>query len=88
MLYYAVFFMYKLITKNGRGGASSLQFLLALAVITSHLVGNYLSLLSGWVIDVEQHTWVEGVISVIDFFYQITVLYFCWRYSTRPRPQS
>jgi hypothetical protein len=62
MLYYAVFHIYKLVIKGSKGGASAVQFLLALAVITLHLIGNYLSLLSGWVIDVKDHTWVEGVI--------------------------
>ena len=83
MLYYAIFNMHKLITKGGRRGASGIQFLLALAVITLHLVGNYLSLLSGWVI---KGPWVEGVNTIIDFLYQATILYFCWRYSTRSRP--
>jgi hypothetical protein len=57
---------------------------LALAVISMHLFANVLSLLTGWVIT---DNWVEGVISIIDFFYSFCVLYFLWRYSTRPRLQ-
>jgi len=49
-----------------------------------HLFANVLSMLTGWVIN---DAWVEGVISTIDFFYSFCVLYFCWRYSTRPRPE-
>ena len=50
LLYYAIYQMYKLITKDGGKGASRKQFLLALAVITLHMVGNYFAILTGWVI--------------------------------------
>jgi hypothetical protein len=31
---------------------------------------------------------LEGVEPSIEFIYQVCILYFCWRYSTRPRLQS
>ena len=58
--------------------------MLALSIITLHLFSGIISALYGWVI---HNDWVEGVISIIEFIYQVCVLYFCWRYSARPRLQ-
>ena len=34
---------------------------------------------------IEGLEWTEGGISIIEFIFQVCILYFCWRYSTRPR---
>ena len=34
---------------------------------------------------IEGLEWTEGVISIMEIIFQLCVLYFCWRYSTRPR---
>jgi len=57
---------------------------LALFIITLHLFSGIISVLYGLAI---QKDWVEGVISIIEFIYQVCVLYCCWRYSARPRLQ-
>ncbi len=74
--------MYSIIKKRSSSGVSSFSFVLALSIITLHLFSGTISALYGWVIT---YHWVEGVISIIEFIYQVCILYFCWRYSSRPR---
>ena len=74
--------MYSIIKKRSSSGVSSFSFVLALTVITLHLASGIISAGNKWTWDA---TWEEGVDSIIEFIFQVCILYFCWRYSTRPR---
>ena len=73
-----------MIKKRSSSGVSSFSFVLALTIITLHLASGIISV--GYK-RIWFNPWLQGVDPYTEFIYQVCILYFCWRYSTRPRSQ-
>ncbi len=53
--------------------------MLALAIIALHVISGIISYFF------YAYLWEEGLVEIMEIIYQLCILYFCWRYSTRPR---